>query len=483
MYHLGIVRALIESGLYQQFPVISGTSGGSITAAVCATCTPEELLRDVCVPTVSTDYRRTGEMGRRDIRWFPPLSRMGAYWARNGLLVDSEDFRRCCEFYWGDVTFEEAFRRTGKHVCITVSASRGNGGAGAQRLLLNHISTPHVTLASAVGASCALPGVMRPARLVCRIGDERVPFEVDGSEWIDGSVQADLPFERISTLFNVTEYVVCQCNFHVVPLLNKAHHPDKRSAYWRLFQSLEWDVRSRVLNLSRLGLFPTIFGQDISKVFKQKYHGRLTLVPRFTRAQVFGLQALSNPTVEDMRIYLRFGQIAAWPYVDVMAHMLRLETSLRTCIAALEARLESAVGDVVVADGASSLDGGSTASRSSRGSNRRSSRRRESAATTERTERRNRKLESENAILRRKVEMLERTLGIHDGETEHDDDREEEEETEKAETEEAGVGDLIDTTVVGEEKKDEGSAVGDSPISSDDDDNGDAKWEVVRGRR
>ena len=86
---------------------------------MCATCTPEELLADVCVSTVSTDYRRDGEMKRRNIRWFPPLSRMGAHWARDGLLVDSEDFRRCCEYYWGDVTFEEAFRRTGKHVCYT----------------------------------------------------------------------------------------------------------------------------------------------------------------------------------------------------------------------------------------------------------------------------------------------------------------------------------------------------------------------------
>ena len=44
---------------------------------------------------------------------------------------------------------------------------------------------------------------------------EQVPFEVDGVEWIDGSVQADLPFKRISTLFNISNIVVCQTNFHV----------------------------------------------------------------------------------------------------------------------------------------------------------------------------------------------------------------------------------------------------------------------------
>jgi len=162
---------------------------------------------------------------------------------------------------------------------------------------------------------------------------------VDGVEWIDGSVQADLPFQRISTLFAVTSFVVSQTNFHVVPFLNKAHHPSQKSAYWRLFQTIEWDIRSRALKLSRLGLFPRLFGQDISKVFKQKYHGNLTIVPRFTTAQTFGLKALSNPTVKDMEVYLKYSQIAAWPYLNTIRDIIRLEKSLDDCLARLEARI------------------------------------------------------------------------------------------------------------------------------------------------
>ena len=101
---------------------------------------------------------------------------MCEYWLKHKLLVDSKEFKRCCDFYFGDITFEEAFEKTGKHICITVSASRsessGNGDGG-QRLLLNHISTPHVTLASAVAASCALPGVMAPAKLVTKNSDSK----------------------------------------------------------------------------------------------------------------------------------------------------------------------------------------------------------------------------------------------------------------------------------------------------------------------
>ena len=65
--------------------------------------------------------------------------------------------------------------------------------------------------------------VMAAAKLVIKNNGKLKIFEVDGVEWIDGSVQADLPFKRISTLFNVSNFIVAQTNFHVVPFLNKAH--------------------------------------------------------------------------------------------------------------------------------------------------------------------------------------------------------------------------------------------------------------------
>lgn len=310
---------------------------------------PVSIFFHIEIPLIEyADYRLNGQMKRENIRWFPPVVNMGKYWLKNRLLVDSKEFKRCCDFYYGDVTFEEAFERTGKHVCITVSASRAGEGSrsGVQRLLLNHISTPHVTLASAVTASSALPGVMAPAKLITKNKNgKKELFEVDGVEWIDGSVKADLPFKRISTLFNVSNYIVCQTNFHVLPFLNKEHHPNVKSLYWKVFQNCEWDIRNRALHLSRLGLFPKIFGQDMSKVFKQKYHGDLTLVPRFTTMQVFGLKSLVNPTVEDMEIYLKNGQVAAWPYLSVIKEMLRLESTIEKCLLRLEERLRSSFPD------------------------------------------------------------------------------------------------------------------------------------------
>ena len=111
---------------------------------MCAIKTSDELFTDVCVPTVSTDYGFNGTQRKQNIRWFPTPMEMASYWLKNKLLMDSREFRRTCDFYYGDMTFEEAFEHTGKHVCITVSASRATS-ATAQRLLLNHISTVSIT--------------------------------------------------------------------------------------------------------------------------------------------------------------------------------------------------------------------------------------------------------------------------------------------------------------------------------------------------
>ncbi|GMI23611.1 hypothetical protein TeGR_g2443, partial [Tetraparma gracilis] len=340
MYHLGLVRALLQDGLYGKIGVVSGTSGGSIAAAFCATKTEKELREEVCVDWVSTDYSRDGDQGRKGVRWFPTMANMARNWLRTGLLVRGEEFRACTNWYFGDITFEEAFAKTGKHVCMTVTASRAAaGGGGTQRLLLNHISTPHVTIASAVAASCALPGIMPTAKLQCRVGGELSLFEVDGVEWIDGSVQADVPFARVGQLFNVTNFIVSQCNFHVVPFLPKAHTPHDDSAYSKVFSMLGQDIRSRVMALSRLGLFPLLYGNDVSKVFKQKYHGDITIIPKMRLLDVLGIKAFLNPTVEDMRHYLRHGEVATWPAIDHIRQTTRFEAELGRGIERLEGLL------------------------------------------------------------------------------------------------------------------------------------------------
>ena len=40
------------------------------------------------------------------------------------------------------------------------------------------------------------------------------PFYLQGVQWIDGSIQADIPFRGISTMFAISNCIVSQVNFH-----------------------------------------------------------------------------------------------------------------------------------------------------------------------------------------------------------------------------------------------------------------------------
>lgn len=74
---------------------------------MCAVKTEAELLDQVTVDDVSTDFKRTGQMKRENIVWFPPLWKQALNFLKTGFLVDNKEFQRTCNFYWGDITFQE----------------------------------------------------------------------------------------------------------------------------------------------------------------------------------------------------------------------------------------------------------------------------------------------------------------------------------------------------------------------------------------
>ena len=44
------------------------------------------------------------------------------------------------------------------------------------------------------------------------------------------------------------------------------------------------DAGNRLGALSRFGLIPNFYGNDLTKMLQQRYYGDLTLVPKFTTA-------------------------------------------------------------------------------------------------------------------------------------------------------------------------------------------------------
>ena len=59
------------------------------------------------------------------------------------------------------MTFAEAYKKTGRIFCVNLTSTTEK----APPVLLNYLTTPNITIASAVVASAAVPGFVPPVRL------------------------------------------------------------------------------------------------------------------------------------------------------------------------------------------------------------------------------------------------------------------------------------------------------------------------------
>lgn len=334
MYHMGICKELIQQGLLPS--VISGTSGGSIVVGFLALYTDEELLRDIFVDDISTRYPE---------RWFPGIWEEIVLFMQKRVLVRTEDFAKTTRRYFGETTFGEAYAYNGRNCSITISTYSSQGGRTGASLLLNHMTAPHVTISSAVAASCALPGIMGPHRLMAKTPDGKLqPFDSGGREFVDGTLRADLPKRRLAEMFHCNQFMVSQVNPHIAPFLRRSErHKDQSLTSGRtLLRKIEdWmaiDIRHRTQVLTKFGLMPTILGIDLVPVLKQNYGqfgSGVMFVPDCIHISD-ALNATRNPTVQDMQHYLYQGQRCIWDKAEQVRHILLVENTLNACMARLE---------------------------------------------------------------------------------------------------------------------------------------------------
>ena len=336
MYHMGVVKALLENNAMPL--VVSGTSGGAIVAGVIAMFTDEELLHDIIQDDIAVRYPE---------RWFPPLEQQLFDFLKTGVLVQHDDFANCCKAYYGDTTFQEAYERTGRVANINISerATGVNSMRGA--LLLNHLTSPHVLIRSAVHASCCLPTVMLPTTLLAKTSSgEIVPFEKDEAEFIDGSFTADIPRQRLAELFHVTQNIVSQVNPHIVATMN-SNRSNAYSWFRRGQAVLSAEVLHRLRIIAKLRLLPAMFGRDITAAMTQRYTGDVTIVPRIGGPLAL-LRTVQNPEPSMMHMYIHEGRIAAYAQLSHVRHVLSLEQELHQGLSKLLAARQQQQQMVVV---------------------------------------------------------------------------------------------------------------------------------------
>ena len=325
-FHLGVVRALHERNLLPE--IISGSSWGAVVAVLIGTRTIEELKE-----VLRADAAYVCEFLRP---FDEPIWTCARRWFRTGHVFDAavwqQKMRKLC---LGDTTFAEAYERTGRIISITVSSHRPD----TPPLLLNHITTPHVLLSTAVLASGSVPHLLAPIQLLAKDEDGAiVPFQRVGMMWRDGSLQRDLPMKRLSQLFKVSYCITSQVNPHVVPFFFHARGAVGRpngllwSSGWRggFFGSvlegfLRMDMVKWIKILGDHDLLPPILGSWKS-LFLQKFEGQVTIVPPATMRDYARL--MGDLDQRTMQTYISRGEQRTYCCMSMIEVRLRIQNAL-----------------------------------------------------------------------------------------------------------------------------------------------------------
>lgn len=342
-YSIGVSKALHELNLLPN--VITGTSAGSLIAAIICTRTDQELKDEVFNIDLQKRLTLITDSGGD---WTAIINR---YW-KTGAMFDPNNAIPGLTWASKDLTFLEAYKRTGRILNISVCAAEPR----SPPKLLNYVTAPDVLISSAVLASAAIPGFFHPVQLLMKNPEhpnQHVPFRGAGKRWKDGSINSDIPERELHQLFNINYTIVSQCNPHIVVFFYQGQGspgnptPHRLGTGWRggflasaIIQHFKLDLQKWLRLLRDLHLTPTILGTDLSKLFLQRFEGSITLLPQFILNDYFHL--LSDPNKERMKRYLEIGQSTCWAKCKMIANRVGIERKLRELIRRIKREGEGA---------------------------------------------------------------------------------------------------------------------------------------------
>ncbi len=271
-FHIGVVNALVKENLLPS--CISGSSGGSFVGALLATRSGEEL-HELLNPEylVQVIDEETGHF-RQESALRPSVMR-------------ADEIRAVIENMIPDLTFEEAFRLTGRELNISIAPAEHH----QKSRLLNAITTPNV----------------------------------------DGSVSDDMPAKRLARLYGVNHYIVSQTNPHVIPFITDGKKKDDVLSLIRnasVSTARAW-INAGAGSIERpLSLSPALTRMTnvTLSVLNQDYIGDINILPPKRYFNPFRILAfLSENEILDL---VSAGERATWPRLEMIRIQTRISRTL-----------------------------------------------------------------------------------------------------------------------------------------------------------
>lgn len=378
VHHLGVLKAMMELKMLPR--ILSGTSAGSIIAAIAGVRTNLELerllfsdheLADLVSSHTFFEHMlpsglpsaggaasgrdgfgaspSSSSFGDGDAQQPPP--RLGV-WARltrllrsllapRGPVLNVETLGETIRELVGDCTFLQAFNATGRILNIMVSRSDGR-----EPMLLNYLTAPHVLVWSACRASSAVPGIFAPCELWAR-GPSGLAVALDELKFTDGCVDSDLPKARLTELFNINFFIVSQVNPAATLLSTKAVGESGIASGGltaALLRLLRAEVSSYIRTLNEISVGSLPFKTTLSRVFNvmvQEYDGDLNLYPAYPIRDL--LHMIDNPTPEYLRVAMLRGQRAVWTRASQLRALCRIEFEMDAICHEMQASVAASI--------------------------------------------------------------------------------------------------------------------------------------------
>jgi len=307
-FHIGVVKALWLEGVLPN--ILSGSSGGAIVGSLVSTHSnkyiekilePENLVQEI----------------ERDQGLF---SRFEAFKPE---VATTEDVQDALNHLVPDITFQEAFERTGRHLNISIAAAEKHQTSR----LMNSITTPNVFIREAVMASAAVPGFYPPVALAAKNDKGKKQPYLPSRRWVDGSLSDDLPAKRLSRIYGVNHFIVSQVNPHIFPFVTDTKRKRDLLTTVKLAAgrtAREWINASASMLEKPLSWSPTVnkLTNVGLSIMNQDYFGDINILPdsRFFNP----LKLLAHRSIEEIVELIEMGEKATWPKIE----MIRVQTTI-----------------------------------------------------------------------------------------------------------------------------------------------------------
>ncbi len=317
-FHHGVLQALIEADALPS--VISGSSAGGWLCCQLGILDDEELREHFLHQRYRIPQTGNTGMDMGELRRFLTSGMRARTEFKNAMVEQFTDPR---------TTFREAFEKTGRFINISVAPSEQH----QRSRILNVITAPNVTLASAARATGSIPGLFEPAQLYTKNRRGRLVKYIPGQLWVDGSVSEDLPFKKLARLYGVNHFIVSMANPMVLPFVN-AGPVRKRNSVVASVTSMLTHTAKELSGLMQSAIAPlrwhtlnTLMSQT-REVMNQQYIGDINIAmsPRHIRFRRILFSYNSEQEIEDMilagrrRTWLKLAHIKAATAVSETLH-------------------------------------------------------------------------------------------------------------------------------------------------------------------